>query len=196
MSTTPTHRKRGLLDPAAGKRFRPELLVEIPAIVVMFIMMIHITANALMRTFARSPLPNTLEITEYWYMPIIVFIGFVAAQMRGEHTKADFIFNALPKVTHRYVLGVAYAAISIVCVGFAWFGFQEAMTAFEVRRMAGSSHVVSWPTYFLPPLAFGVMIVQFAYASVHSLRGGTIVERDELDDLEVEIDLKGQQSND
>ena len=150
------------------RRLRPELLLEIPAVVVLFIMMLHISANALLRTFARAPISDTLELTQYWYMPVIVFIGFVAAQMRGEHVTADLIFNHLPKRIRPYVLGVGYALVTLVCLGFTIFGWFEAVSAFEVQRVAGSSTLLGWPTYFLAPLAFAILTIQFAMVSVRS----------------------------
>jgi TRAP-type C4-dicarboxylate transport system permease small subunit len=169
-----------------GRKISLVLLIEIPAIAVMFIMMLHISANAVLRTFARAPVAHTLEVTEYWYMPIIVFVGFIAAQMRKEHVKADFIYNFLPHSTRPYVLGVGYIFVTLVTAGFAWFGLSEALMAFDVRRVAGASGLPAWPTYFLAPLSFGVLTVQFAVFSVQSFRGKTVDERDrdELDELE------------
>src|SRR5699024_1137994 len=88
---------------------RMALAIEVPAVLVTIIMMVHISANALLRSFASSPVAYTNEVTEYWYMPIVVFLGFIAAQLRDEHVKADFIYNMLPAATRKYILGVAYA---------------------------------------------------------------------------------------
>lgn len=184
MSDRTAKRKLGLLEARSGRRIRPELLIEIPAVLVTFVMMIHITANALLRTFARAPIAHTLEITEYWYMPIIVFIGFIAAQLRNEHTKADFIFNYLPIVTRRWVLGIAYIVITATSLGFAWFGLLEALKAFEVQRTAGASTLPAWPTTFLAPISFGVLTVQFAIFSIQTLRGRGRADRTEMDELE------------
>jgi TRAP-type C4-dicarboxylate transport system permease small subunit len=182
MSTPPT-RERDPLKAHRGGRIRLEQLIEIPAIVVTFIMMVHISANALLRAFARAPMADTLEITQYWYMPVIVFIGFVAAQARREHVTADFIYNLLPTTVRPYVLGGGYALVMLTCAGFAWFGWGEAMTAFEVKRVAGASGVPAWPTYFLAPLSFAVLTVQFAIVSVQAIRGH-VTEPDELNVLE------------
>lgn len=184
--TPKTKVKDRLIAPPAGRRVRLSLFLEVPAIMVTLIMMLHVSLNALLRAFASAPMPYTLEITEYWYMPIIVFLGFIAAQMRGEHVKADLIFNLLPTVTRRYVLAVAYIIITIVCIGFAWFSGEAAMEALRVQRHAGVSPVIAWPTYFLSPFAFGVMTIQFALASWHSFRGESVAESNELDDIAIE----------
>jgi TRAP-type C4-dicarboxylate transport system permease small subunit len=183
--STSSRRRRNLFEARRARGIRPELVIEIPAIAVMFIMMLHISANALLRAFVRAPVADTLEITQYWYMPVIVFIGFVAAQMRGEHVTADFVYNLLPMSVRPYVLGVGYVLVTVVCGGFAWFGWEEAITALEVRRVAGASNVPAWPTYFLAPLSFAVLTLQFAVVSVQSFRGRAIAEPNELNELEV-----------
>jgi TRAP-type C4-dicarboxylate transport system permease small subunit len=149
-----------------GPRFKPELLIEIPAVVVTFAMMVHITANALLRTFKNDPLPNTLEITQYWYLPIIAFLGFIAAQARGQHIAADLIYERFPEATKRYVLAVLSVLAAVVCVGFAYYGWGEAQHAREIGKTAGVSDVTAWPPYYLVPLAFGVMTIQFLYSAV------------------------------
>ncbi len=160
--TEPTPRAR-------SRRLRPELLIEVPAVVVTFVMMIHITANALMRTFLNDPIANTLEITQYWYLPIVAFLGFIAAQARGQHIAADLVFEQLPDVTKRWFLAVIFLIAAVVAAGFAWFGWGEAQHAREIGKTAGVSDVVSWPTYYLVPLAFGSLTFQFLWAAVRSV---------------------------
>lgn len=150
---------------------RLALMIEIPAVLVTMVMMLHVSVNALLRSFASSPIAYTNEVTEYWYMPIIVFLGFLAAQLRDEHVKADFIYNMLPGVTRKYILGVAYGVITVVSFGFAWYGAMEALDAFSTLRRAGISSLPAWPTYFMAPFAFGVLTVQFALVSVKKLSG-------------------------
>jgi TRAP-type C4-dicarboxylate transport system permease small subunit len=171
--------------PPARKRQRVfEYLIEVPAVIVTFVMMIHITANALMRTFADEPLPNTLEITQYWYLPIVAFLGFVAAQHRGQHIAADLIFERLPHVVRPYVLSLMFGLCTLVCAGFAWFSVADALDAYEVRRTAGVSELISWPTYFLPTLAFAILTVQFAWAAVHAITDPAVSEAPVVGDID------------
>lgn len=176
------------------RRFRPALLIEVPAVVVTFMMMVHVTANALLRTFANDPLPNTLEITQYWYLPIIAFLGFIAAQARGQHIAADLIYERFPEVAKRYVLAILSVVSAVVCLGFAWFGWGEAVHAKDIGKTAGVSDLVAWPPYFLVPICFGVMFLQFLYAAVRAVVKGDdqhvvtdpddVLLLDELDEME------------
>lgn len=177
--------------------FKPALLIEVPAVIVTFAMMLHITANALLRTFKNDPLPNTLEITQYWYLPIVAFLGFMAAQARGQHIAADLIYERFPEVTKRYVLSALSLLAAVVCFGFAYFGWGEAVHAHEIGKTAGVSDVAAWPPYYLVPVAFGVMTVQFLYAAVMAIVRGesqpVVTDPDDVLLLE-ELEHEDQQS--
>ncbi|GAA4057628.1 TRAP transporter small permease [Actinomadura miaoliensis] len=153
----------------SSRTFRLDVaVIEVAAVAVTFVMMLHITANALLRSFADRPMPNTLEIVQYWYLPIVAFLGFVAAQHRGQHIAADLLFERLPEAARRPVLAVVLAACCALAAGFAWFGWQEALHAYEIRKTAGVSDLPAWPTYFLVPLAFAGLTAQFAAAAVRA----------------------------
>jgi len=153
-------------------------------VIVTFLMMFHITANALLRTFADQPLPDTLEITQYWYLPIVAFLGFIAAQHRGQHIAADLIFERLPHVVRPYVLSLMFALCALVSAGFAWFSWPEALHSYDIGRTAGVSDLISWPTYFLPPVAFAVLTVQFVWAAVRSITDPSVAEAPVIADID------------
>ncbi|CAM3273385.1 TRAP transporter small permease [Nocardioides dubius] len=151
---------------------KPALLIEVPAVVVTFAMMFHITANAILRTFKNEPIADTLEVTQYWYLPIIAFLGFMAAQARGQHIAADLIYERLPEVTKRYVLAVLSLLAALVCAGFAKYGWEEAVHAHDIEKTAGVSDLSAWEPYYLVPLAFAVMTVQLLWAAGRALIKG------------------------
>lgn len=164
MSSNHTHRSRWSVA--------ADLAIEVPAVIVTFVMMVHVTLNAVLRKFFGSPLDYTLEITQYWYMPIIAFLGFMAAQRRGQHIAADLVFQMLPTVTRRFVLGLFWVVAAIVVAGLARYGWNEAEFAREIGKQAGVTPVPAWQPYYLAPLAFGVMTLQFLYAAYQVLRHG------------------------
>lgn len=174
------------------------LVIEVPAVVVTFVMMMHVTANALSRTFWNNPMSNTLEITQYWYLPTIAFLGFVAAQVRGQHIAADLIYERLPRVTKKYVLAVMLLLSAVVSLGFARFGWEEALHAKEIGKTAGVTGLPAWQPYFLAPLAFASLTIQFGYAAIQALVKGVedepmVGDPDELMLLEqLSTDEKGK----
>jgi TRAP-type C4-dicarboxylate transport system permease small subunit len=145
-------------------------VIEVPAVIITFVMMLHVTANAVMRTWYDSPINNTLEMVEYWYLPLVAFLGFIAAQIRGQHIAADLVYEMLPSVTKRFVLAVVFVVCSVMSAGFAWFGWGEAVHAMDIGKTAGVSDLVAWPAYFLVPLAFGSLTIQFLVAAWRAVR--------------------------
>jgi TRAP-type C4-dicarboxylate transport system permease small subunit len=168
-----------------------DLAIEVPAVVITFLMMVQITANAVLRTYFKQPIEYTLEMTQYWYMPTLAFLGFMAAQRRGQHIAADLIFTRLPEATKKPVLSLLYVAGAVLMVGFCYYGWGEALEAYDFRKHAGVSPLPAWPVYFLAPLAFAVMTVQFAYAAWHTMRHGVedSIEEAELRAADVPDDI-------
>ncbi len=154
-----------------GRHMALERVIEVPAVIVVFIMMGHVTANALARSLFDNPLPNTLEIVQYWYLPIVALLGFVAAQARGQHIAADLIYQHLPHRARPYVLAALLLTSAATCVGFAWFSWPEALQALETRRTGGVSAVPVWPVYFLVPAVFSVLSLQFFTEAWRVARG-------------------------
>ena len=178
----------------AGPRGRLRLLIEGPAVVVTFVMMVHVTVNALLRTFANIPVPATLELTQYWYLPVVALLGFVAAQTHGEHIVADLVFHRFPPPARRFVLFTGYLAVMLVMAGFAWYGLGEAVHAYDIGKTAGVSDIVAWPAYFLVPLVFAVLTVQFAMAASGALRGSGAAEGPEQSGVHDAADITTERS--
>lgn len=151
---------------AAGVRSQIVLvLIEVPAVAVMLLMMVHIVANAVLRTLANAPIAYTLEIVQYIYLPVVALLGFVSAQHRGAHIAADVIFQLIPSSTKRPVFATIMVVSAVVSVGFAWFGLIEAMHRLEIGQTAGYSDIPTWWVYFLVPYAFTFMAGQFLFAA-------------------------------
>lgn len=155
----------GRAGPARGL----QVLFEVPAVIVTFAIMLHTAANAILRTFANEPIPETLAIVQYWYLPIVAFLGFIVAQYRGQHIATDLVYQMLPNAVRPYVLAFVMGACSLLSLGFTWFSWPEAQHAMEIHKTAGVSDVPSWPTYYLPVLAFAGLTVLFAVAAVRSV---------------------------
>lgn len=146
--------------------------VEIPAIIALFAMMLQVTYNALARYLFSSPLAGTLEMTQFWYMPVISLIGFVAAQARREHIHADLIFNMFPEIAKRISLVLGYALAALASLGFAWYGLEEANKAFDIQLTAGyTTSIPVWPVTYLVPIAFTILAIQMIAAAVSASRG-------------------------
>jgi TRAP-type C4-dicarboxylate transport system permease small subunit len=175
-----------------GRRFTQ--LIEVPAVIVTFLMMFHITLNALLRTFWNRPIDNTLEIAQFIYMPIVALLGFVAAQARGQHIAADLVFEKLPGVTRRFVGAGVSIVSALLCAVIAWFGWGYATHAQEIGQTAGLTDIASWPVYYLIPAVFAVLTVQYLVAAVREFVQPDVPAEDQPSTLD-ELATSGSPSN-
>jgi hypothetical protein len=58
------------------------------------------------------------------------------------------------------------------------------MHSYDIRKTAGVSDLISWPTYFLPPIAFAVLAVQFGWAAFRSITDPSVAEAPVVQDLD------------
>ena len=115
------------------------------AILTMLLMMVHIVANAVMRTVGPKPMSGTLELVTYWYMPVVVTFGFFLATARHELIEATMLFDHIPRVNQVEWLIVSKIVLILLCGGFAWFSFQEAQHNFEIKATGGVTGMTIWP---------------------------------------------------
>lgn len=146
-------------------------IVEYPAVIVLIVMMLHVTANALARAVWDSPIQNTIELVQFVYLPIIAALGFIAAQLRSEHIVADIAVAHLSVSVRRWVLTGGYLLSAVVMGGFAWFGFPKAIDAQAISKTAGVSTIPVWPIYYLVAAALAVLTVLFLRSAYRAFRG-------------------------
>lgn len=130
------------------------------------LLLFHSVGNALLRTFANSPLQGTTEYVASWYMPTIIFLGLVLAQQSREHIEASILFDRAP-LKARYELQLLSHLLTLgVCAGFGWFGLLRALENMEIGLTGGVTGVTIWPVTFLMPIGFFLLAVQLGYEMV------------------------------
>ncbi|GAA1022285.1 hypothetical protein Aple_075320 [Acrocarpospora pleiomorpha] len=148
-------------------------------------MMIHVVANALARYAFKQPIEGTLEYTAFWYLPIMVFLGIYLAQADGTQIRAALLFDRFPSQVRveAHVLGELITLA--LFLGFAWFGWREALELAEMRGTAGASTVPIWPVVFIVPVACLMVVAQTLFGLYDVVRTGNpdvVTERATRDD--------------
>lgn len=150
-------------DPATPGRHPLDRLVsvlEVVAAVAIVLMMVHSATNAMTRSWLDYPLPGTTEYVAFWYMPLIVFTGFVAAQYRHKHIEVDLVLPKMHSTARKLGLRLAWLTAAAVMAMLAWGTWTEAIHNFDVKLTSGIVAVTIWPFTFLAPLAFAVLTLQ------------------------------------
>lgn len=191
----PEHEDKGLVLVNARSRHRGWLdaavdLLMIPAGLAMGALMLVSVANALSRT-AGKPIGGSIELSAYWFMPILVFLGINVAHRQREHIAAELVYTRMPAPIRREVTFAGDVLVLAFCVACAWFGWQEAMEAKHVGRGTPTSWVPIWPLTFMVPLGFALFSVQLVRDLLRSIGLLHKPESKESGDAEAPTDLEG-----
>jgi len=129
--------------------------------VATIVMMFHVLANVVARKVFNHPLPATLEITQYWYMPVLAMLGILAAQIAMENLRADILFSRFPPAARVVLAIVTNAIAALVCLAFAWYSLDEAMENARIGQTAGISLLPIWWVGFVVPVTFALLAYVF-----------------------------------
>lgn len=136
-------------------------------------MMVHIVLHALLRYFFSAPIYGTNEIVAYWYLPILALVGIPAATLQKEHITVTLAVDQMNKSTANVFIVFAAALGTLMSLGFAWFGLQEALSKMSMRSTAGVTDISTWPAYFVVPLVFFLLSFLFVGEIVAIIRSGS-----------------------
>src|SRR5690625_696465 len=169
-------------------------LIELLAVVGIFAMMLHVTVNALTRTLFSTPLFGTMELTSYWYLPLVASLGFVAAQLRREHIKADLVFEAMPRLAQVITFVVVTVVCAVASALLFYFGMQEALHAQSIGVTAGNTEFQTWFLQVITALAFLFLAGNYVVQTVTVIRRGEVLD-DDAGDLIREADNVNKRSD-
>lgn len=133
-----------------------EVLLTITAIPIL-VMMVHVTADVLMKYFLHSPLPGTLEIVSYYYMVAVVVLPAAFVEFTRQSIAVELFYQMMP----RWLQGACIVAVllgsALTYGGLAWVTWPEALRSFRINEIVmGPVNVVIWPARFLMPIAMFV----------------------------------------
>lgn len=130
------------------------LIAQILGAVAVVVLMIQVSLNGVLRRIAGVQLPGTLEMTEWWYMPVIACTGIAIAAVHNEHFYVDLVFDRLSPIGRRVLAIFATVVALALTVAITWFSFLQALKEADIGRYEPVTGLVVWPLYFLVPLAF------------------------------------------
>jgi TRAP-type C4-dicarboxylate transport system permease small subunit len=156
--------------------------LSVVASIATILMMLHVVVHALSRYLFRAPFYGTNELVQFWYLPIIVLVGLVAAQLQKEHIAVTLATDKMRPTTANVFRGFANLVGILISVGFAWFGLEEALSNMRIGSTAGVTDIITWPVYFLVPIVFALFAVLLIVETVLIIRGDTSEEDLVLDE--------------
>lgn len=140
---------------------RLDSTLSIVAAVALIVMMLHVVAHALLRYSFNAPIDGTNEIVAYWYLPAVALLGIPAAQLQNEQITVTLAIERMNPISASIFKVFACILGALTSIGFAWYGFAEAMKNMAIGSTAGVTDIITWPIYFLVPIVFVMLAILY-----------------------------------
>lgn len=154
-------------------------VMQISGGVAIVIMMVQVTVNGVLRKLVGIQIPHTLELAQWWYLPIIASVGIIIAEIEREHFEVDAIFGMLPRAGRKAMSIFAHVLTLVLVACLAYFSGLEAMDAAEIGRQESVTGIPIWPVCFVVTFSFAT------YAVLLVVRLYRIIVRNESEQLVV-----------
>lgn len=127
--------------------------------IILCLMMVQIVVDVFMRNVVGAGFPATAELVAKYYMVAVSFIPVAYAELKRRHIEATIFTDFLPKHWMPSVFFIGFTLSAAVYATLTWGTYAEALkkTAKKSYVEAGSMDFYTWPSYWILPVAFGVM---------------------------------------
>ncbi|WP_163264676.1 TRAP transporter small permease [Chelativorans alearense] len=144
------------------------------AVAATILMMLHVTADAIGRTFFSRPIAGTIEIVSAYYMAAIVFLPLALVTRERGHIIVD-LFTGWMKPRSRTLLDGLVGIVTLTYTAtFAWKAFEIAVSKMRIREAqeTGTGVIEIWPSRWTVVAGFTLMAVYLAIYLFRDLRAG------------------------
>lgn len=156
----------GMMDGVLNRLVKLSVAV---ASLIIFVMMLMVTADVVMRYVFNSPIQGTYELAQFCLVGV-VFFSIAYVQSEKGHIKIDIATQWMsPKGQtaldiFSYILGIAFFAIVF------WQGGKLAWNAWVIQdHTMGLVEFPLWPAKFLVPFGAGLICLQIFSNLVHDI---------------------------
>lgn len=134
------------------------------------LMMIHVTADVVLRAVFNRPQPGTITIVANYYMIVAAFAPLALLEQRDEHISVDIFTAAMPRMLRRLTdIGVRALTVAVLSL-LAARTWQEALSKTDIGAVVtqGTSSIPVWPAYYVLPVGAAAMALVAAIRLVES----------------------------
>jgi len=129
-----------------------EALLTITTIPIL-VMMVHVTADVIMKYAFRQPIPGTLEVVSYYYMVAIVVLPTSFVEWTRQSIAVELLYQMMPYWLQAACVVIILSTSAAVYGGLAAISWPDAIHSFEINEIVmGPVNVVIWPARFLLPV--------------------------------------------
>lgn len=133
------------------------------AVMVIFIMMFHITADVFGRYLFSQPIPGTYEISEM-LMVLVVFLGLAYTQAEGSHIRVETMVRFLPPRGRLIAEILTHFVFLTIFAFFIWEGSRQGIISWQEREfVAGLINIPRYPARWAIPVGAFLVCLQLMF---------------------------------
>ena len=142
------------------------------AAAALVLLALNIFVDVLGRAFFNTPLTGTLEMTAYWWMPMLTLLAFAFTERKQEHIKVTILLDALPLRMRQIVEGSFGILATVLLVALTYFTLIDALESAEIRQTTASAPPVHiWPFKFVAVIGVALLSLQVAATTIRYFAG-------------------------
>jgi TRAP-type mannitol/chloroaromatic compound transport system permease small subunit len=149
-------------------------------------MMLNVIADVIGRYVFRQPLPGTLDLATFAWMPSLVSLGLGFALLRGEMVRVSLLTAPTSPRTQRIIEIVGMTLVLLTVALLLWYGVERATASSALGESAvGTPWLPVWVFRWVVTVGLAVLLLQSA---AQLLRAATVkvFVPDDADELEAE----------
>ena len=136
-----------------------------------FLMMVWIFIDVILRYFFNRPIAGTMEITGEYLLVIIVYLSISFTQKQNGHVNVDLLLNKLSKGTKRIVGLITNLAALFLFIILGINNFQEGLKNFakDIRSPGVLDYPLA-PALMIISLGILLLSIRLLFDSINILR--------------------------
>lgn len=142
-------------------------------VAAILLMIVHITADVILRNLFLLPIPATGGIVGNYYMAVASFLPVALAGKLDQHIAVDLVYDKLSARWQAWNLLFIRALVAIA-TGLAAYGFLlDALQKYQLNSyvLEMNVRIPNWPGYFMLPIGFGLWSAINIYRIAATLGG-------------------------
>lgn len=141
--------------------------------VMVVCLVLHVTADVVMRYVFEQPLNSTILYVSAYYMVAIAFLPLAAVEQQDSHIAVELLAEKFPRGIQRGLAIFAVILTVIVTATVAVRTGQEALAKYNTGAFSieAGGKVITWPSYLFLPVGFGLMALAALWKLVAMVTG-------------------------
>ncbi|AUH32664.1 TRAP transporter small permease [Paracoccus tegillarcae] len=140
---------------------------------VLVAMMMQVVVDVFMRAFLGAGFPATSDLVSKYYMVAVSVLPLALTEVKRRHIEATIFTQKLTGTSLKAVQLFGFVIFACVLAVLLYGGTVEAIskTARGAYVEAGTIRFVTWPSYWIMPLSFGLALLIMVLRIIEVLTG-------------------------